>query len=162
MGVVDSQPVATRNDLELVRRVRAFLRAHGVDALVFGGWAEELLRLAPPREHRDVDLLCLADDFSAVDAMIEAAALEEIVGKRFPHKRAFGFDGVIVELFLVRRDERGWYTDFWGRLRHDWPRDLPAVAAGLPVASAAAVGSYRAAHERLRVRDGAAGPVLDS
>lgn len=57
----------------------------------------------------------------------------------------------MVELFLVERDARGWYTEFWGRLRHDWSHDLVRVVAGIPVASEAALASYRAAHDRLRM-----------
>ncbi len=82
--------------------------------------------------------------FGAVERLIEVHQLDEIEGKRFRHKRAFVLDGVMVELFLVQRDRRGLFTNFWGHHRHYWPADLPAGIAGLPVASVAALTAYRA------------------
>jgi len=58
------------------------------------------------------------------------------------HKRAFVLDGVMVELFFVRRDGGSLFTTFWAE-RHDWPSDTPADVGLLPVASAAAVAGYR-------------------
>ena len=141
--------VSAANDVAFLRRVVALLTSHGAEVVIFGGWAEELLGLTPPRGHGDVDLLCLADDVATLDELIEQAGLDEIAGKRFPHKRAFELDGIMVELFLVQRDAGGWHTDFWGRVRHDWPATLSTELDGLPVATAATVLGYRAAHERL-------------
>jgi hypothetical protein len=133
------------NDLALVERVIGLLASRGVPAWVFGGWAEELLGLAPARSHGDVDLLVAADDWTAVDALL--TELDEIEAKRFAHKRAFVIDGVMVELFLVRRDEDSLFTTFWGE-RRDWPVDTLDDDSALPVASAAAVAGYRTAHPR--------------
>jgi hypothetical protein len=133
------------NDLALVERVIGLLASRGVPAWVFGGWAEQLLGIAPPREHGDIDLLVAGDDWTAVDAFL--AELDEIPAKRFPHKRAFVLDGVMVELFLVRRDDESLFTTFWGE-RRDWPADTLDDDGPLPVASAAAVAGYRAAHPR--------------
>jgi hypothetical protein len=143
--------VAAENDLAFVRRVLALLHDAGVDAWVFGGWAAELLGLAPPRPHQDVDLLYPAETFERVDAAIGELGLAEIEGKRFPHKRAFVLDGVMVELFLVKSDRYGQYTEFWGRVRHDWPADLLGTVDGVRVASAAGLASHRSAHEALRM-----------
>jgi hypothetical protein len=133
------------NDLALVERAIGLLATGGVPAWVFGGWAEELLGLAPPRVHGDIDVLVAGDDWGAVDALFPE--LDEITAKRFAHKRAFGLDGVMVELFLVRRDEESLFTTFWGE-RRDWPPDTLDDDGPLPVASAAAVAGYRAAHPR--------------
>jgi len=130
------------HDLAFVRRVVGELAAEGVRTWIFGGWAEELQALAPPRPHRDVDLLYRADGFARVDRLRR----DWIGAKRFGHKRAFTLDGTLVELFLVRSDDRGDFTEFWGR-RHDWPHD---VLAHPELASAAALASYRAAHASLR------------
>jgi hypothetical protein len=131
------------NDLRLVERAIVLLAGCGLRAWVFGGWAEELLGLAPARAHADVDLLVAADDWSDVDVLL--AELDEIPAKRFAHKRAFVLDGVLVELFLVRRDGDSLFTTFWDE-RRDWPGDTLADDGPLPVASAAAVAGYRAHH----------------
>lgn len=131
------------NDLRFVERVLALLAGEGIAARVFGGWAEELLGLDEPRAHSDLDLLVAADDWRTVDRLL--LRLDEIRAKRFEHKRAFVLDGVMVELFLVRRDTEGLFTTFWGS-RRPWPDDTLADDGPLPVASAAAVAGYRAQH----------------
>ena len=120
---------------------------------MFGGWAAELLGLSVPRAHRDVDLLCPGDDFAVVDEFLGRGDVQEIVAKRFPHKRAFEVDGVMVELFLVQTDEAGSFTDFWGVARHEWPADVfEGEVGGLRVASAAAVNGYRAGWDALQAK----------
>jgi hypothetical protein len=131
------------NDLRFVERVLSLLAVEGIAAWVFGGWAEELLGLAEPRPHNDLDLLVAADDWRAVDRLL--LRLDEIRAKRFEHKRAFVLAGVMVELFLVRRDTEGLFTTFWG-VRRPWPENTLADDAPLPVASATAVAGYRARH----------------
>jgi hypothetical protein len=133
------------NDLRFVERTRSLLADEGIEAWVFGGWAEELLGLAAPRPHGDLDLLVAADDWRAVDRLLER--LDEIEAKRFEHKRASVLDGVMVELFLVRCDGEGLFTSFWG-VRRPWPEDTLDDGGPLPVASAAAVADYRAQHPR--------------
>src|SRR5262249_14449793 len=107
------------------------------------GWGEELRGLEPPREHRDLDLLYPARDWARVDAL----DLDWIGAKRFPWKRAFTLDETMVELFLVERDDRGWYTPLRSR-RHLWPADTFSTNGRLPVVCADALAGYRAAHER--------------
>ena len=133
------------NDLAFVERVLALLADEGIAAWVFGGWAEELLGLAESRPHGDLDLLVRADDWQVVDGLL--AQLDEIQAKRFEHKRAFVLDGVMVELFLVRRDAEGLFTTFWGA-RRPWPENTLDGGGPLPVASSAAVAGYRAHHPR--------------
>ena len=48
----------------------------------------------------------------------------------------------MVELFLVQRDAHGWFTQLQRR-RHDWPENLLATNGRLPVASTAALASFR-------------------
>jgi hypothetical protein len=126
------------NDLAFVERAVAFLQAKGVNAWVFGGWGEQLRGLIKPRDHVDLDLLFPGPDWRDVDCL----DLAFIPGKRFPWKRAFVLDGIVVELFLVQRDEQGWYTQL-KRRRHDWPGDVFEEPGRLPVASTAALASYR-------------------
>ena len=139
------------NDLAFVRATVNRLDAAGVRCLLFGGWAEDLLGLAAPRAHKDLDLLYAAPSFARVDALLAAdAELAEITAKRFAHMRAFETGGVMVELFLVQWDPDGWHTTINGA-RHDWPakRLFVTRAAGLRAASPAALASYRVAHPAL-------------
>ncbi len=126
------------NDLAFVERVVSLLTSRGIDTWVSGGWGEELRGLILPREHVDVDLLYPAENWDAVDAN----QLDWIDAKRFPWKRAFRLEGIAVELFLVQRDARGWYTEL-ERRRHDWPENLLSTNGRLPIASTAALASYR-------------------
>jgi hypothetical protein len=132
------------NDLPFVLRAVDLLWLQGVRTWICGGWAEELRGLAPVREHPDLDLLYPARDWSRVDHL----DLEWVTGKRFPWKRAFVLDGIVVELVLVERDEHGtWFTGASGR-RHVWPADTFAANGRLPVASAAALTGYRGSYRR--------------
>jgi hypothetical protein len=129
------------NDLDFVLRVVDRLRSHGIRTWVCGGWGEELRGLEPPRPHLDVDLLYPARDWARVDGL----ELDWIPDKRSDAKRAFVLDGVMVELILVERDERGWFTRK-PRRRHDWPDDVFSTRGHLPVASATALTGYRRAY----------------
>jgi Aminoglycoside-2''-adenylyltransferase len=137
------------NDLDTVVRVLDALRRAGAACWIFGGWAEELRCLRSSSPHADIDLLYPADGFGAVERIVADHRLEEVRGKRFAHKRAFMFDGVMVELFLVRHDDRGFFTSFWGT-RHDWPTDVFGWTKGLPVVSSAALAAFRRRHATLR------------
>jgi hypothetical protein len=126
------------NDLAFVERAQTMLRACDVETWVFGGWGEELRGLIRPREHADLDLLHPAESWDDVDPL----HLDWIEGKRLPWKRAFVLEETAVELFLVQRDERGWYTALRRRV-HRWPDNLLASNGHLRVASTAALASYR-------------------
>lgn len=126
------------NDLVFVERAQTTLRARGIETWVFGGWGEELRGLIRPREHADLDLLYAAGSWDDVDAL----TLDWIEAKRYPWKRAFVLEGVNVELFLVQRDEQGWYTALARRV-HRWPENVLASNGHLRVASTAALASYR-------------------
>ena len=126
------------NDLAFVERAQTTLRARGIETWVFGGWGEELRGLIKPRAHADLDLLYAAESWDEVDAL----TLDWIPGKRFAWKRAFVLEGIAVELFLVQRDERGWYTALERRV-HRWPDNLLASNGHLRVASTAALASFR-------------------
>ena len=131
------------NDLDFVLRAFDLLTAQRIRTWLFGGWAEELRGLAPPRPHADVDLLYPARDWSRVDRL----ELDWIDAKRLPWKRAFLLDGSPVTLVRVDRDEAGWFTELAGR-RHDWPGDVFAARGRLPVASTAALAGAAAARPR--------------
>jgi hypothetical protein len=133
------------NDLDFVYDVVERLAEDGIHVWVFGGWAEQLLGIADPRRHVDVDLLYPADSFAAVDRL----KLPWVGSQPSVHKRAFAHEGVLVELVLARRDDRGHYTDFPGG-RHRWSPDLLWGVHGLRVVGPQAILGYRAAYSTLR------------
>jgi hypothetical protein len=53
----------TGNSVASPAKAIALLREAGAPCHVFGGWAEELLELAPARPHGDIDLLYCVDAF---------------------------------------------------------------------------------------------------
>jgi hypothetical protein len=128
------------------------LRSIGADVVVFGGWAEELCGLRQPGFHSDVDLLYFAGGFDPIDRLLDDAPdLIEIQEKRLPHKRAYVYRGIRVELFLVSRDEQGFFTPFWGTKQYRWPSGTHGgLIEGLPVAAPAALAAYRRDHEGLK------------
>ena len=77
------------------------VEAAGFKVALVGGWSRELLGLEPPRPHSDVDLVVTDADLTDLDRWLTSK--DEIVAKRFPHKRAFRLDGTMVELHLVTR-----------------------------------------------------------
>jgi transposase len=126
------------NDLAFVERAQSLLRSKGVETWVFGGWGEELRGLIRPRPHVDLDVLYAGESWDEVDALY----LDWNPAKRYEWKRAFILEGIQVELFLVQRDEHGWYTKL-ARRTHRWPDNVLASNGHLRVASTAALASYR-------------------
>jgi hypothetical protein len=126
------------NDLPFVERAQTTLRRQGIETWVFGGWGEELRGLIRPREHVDLDLLYPAESWDEVDVL----PFDWIPAKEFEWKRAFRLEHVMVELFLVRHDEGGWYTEL-ARRTHRWPDNVLSSNGHLRVASTAALASYR-------------------
>ncbi len=131
------------NDLPFVLRAVDLLWSQGVRTWIGGGWGEELRGLAPPREHGDLDLLYPARDWNRVDAL----ALDWIAGARTGSTRAFVLEGTRVELFLVERDARGWFTRL-ARRRHELPADVFVTSGRIAVASASALGTFRPPYRR--------------
>lgn len=127
--------------LPLLRSVVSALEQDGIAVLVFGGWAEELHGLGPARGHCDIDLLLVDPDERALAAFL--GVREEILENRSSHKRAFELDGVLVELFLARSENRERVTYFWRDIRWVWPADMSVSVASLRVGSKAALAGYR-------------------
>jgi hypothetical protein len=102
------------------------LENSGVRCLLSGGWAEEALGITAPRTHRDVDLLLAADSFAILDRQF-GDALMEIPLKRFAHKRAFLFEGSMVEVVLAQRSGDRLVTLFWGDVPFEWNLPLEEI-----------------------------------
>ena len=143
--------MSSRNTPQFLADTLRELQSAGISVWVFGGWAEELHGIRPPGPHGDIDLLYPAEDFSAVDQFLQSRTdLEEVQGKRFIHKRAFVRQGVLVELFLLRRAAARYATDFFGVCEFLWPEDALSEMRllGVPTlaASSAALRFYRERH----------------
>ena len=70
---------------------------------VFGGWAEDVLHLAPKRIHQDIDFLYPAATFGHLDCFIaQTKGFQEIKAKRFSHKRAILYEHIMIEFLLVQ------------------------------------------------------------
>jgi hypothetical protein len=128
------------------------LAAAQIQAWVFGGWAEELQGLRPPGPHGDIDLLYPAEDFGRVDRFLQPHAdLEEVPAKRFVHKRACVWRGVLIEIFLLPPTPAGFVTNFFGLYPFRWPdktlSQAPLLSIPAPVASPAALRLYREQHK---------------
>ena len=140
------------NSLPLLADVVGALAESGIRTWLFGGWAEELFGVRPPGPHRDIDLLYPAVGFEPLDEFLRVRGdVEEVRAKRFSHKRAFLWQGVVVEVLLVRREGAGLVTDFFGAHRFLWPPDTISRMVRLPsgecgAASPAALRLYRERH----------------
>ncbi len=125
----------------------------GIALWVFGGWAEEIWQITPPRPHNDIDLLYPAESFDMLDRVIAAdPAFVEIPPKRFSHKRAILYQRVMVEFFLVQGMAPHFVTSFFdGRYLFHWPSDIFTRTVcvdqqTIGVASRTVLAQYRQQH----------------
>lgn len=129
------------NDPSFIQTIIHRLKVADIDCIIFGGWAEELTGVVLPRDHKDLDLLYLAEDFSLVDKFIESQFdLREIKAKHFAHKRAFLCGGIMVELLLVQPRLDGFLTNFWNEYTLEWP-PLLSVTVDMP-----SIGQFTVVH----------------
>jgi hypothetical protein len=146
------QPEELRtHDQRALNAILDRLEATDIRTWLAGGWAEELSGLIEARSHRDIDLLHPARDFKKVEELFRSSsdAFDEIAAKRFPHKRAFLCQGVMVELLLLQPTASGYSTNFWDRLIFVWPDDVLAKHKGRRVASISSLAAYRSFHPRV-------------
>lgn len=108
-----------RNTLENVVALCFELREAGFNVVVFGGWAEELVGISAPRQHRDIDLLIVAPNFKELDSWL--ALQDEVREKRLPHKRAFRRGSLLVELILVQCSSLGVLSSDCHGHQLQWP-----------------------------------------
>lgn len=112
------------NDLAFVRQTMQVLHHRGIITWLFGGWAEEVLGLAPPRQHHDPDLLYPVGKFGRGRCLLAGGQdLTAIPAKHLPHKHAFVRLGIMTELILLRPvPGPAWITDFWNQGSYQWAR----------------------------------------
>lgn len=139
------------NTLEALADVVKILADAEIKTWLFGGWAEELLEICLPRPHKDIDLLYPAHSFEILDKFLRPQeTVIEVQAKRFTHKRAFRWQGILVEVFLVRFESGAFVTDFFGMLPFVWPQDMLSHERELDkewrIASPATLRLYRERH----------------
>ena len=143
------------NNLAFLESIHDRLKQAGVEVWVMGGWAEELLGLVEPREHKDIDFLYPAEDFLILEEWARGQSdVCEVIGKRFAHKRAYEVAGVLVEFTLVN----DFHTNFFGTYPFVWPPDTFASTGEMKLVSPAALKASRvgrSSHSYSRaIRDG--------
>ncbi len=125
------------NSANTVVSILDTLGGAGFASCLFGGWAEEVLKLARPCRHSDIDLLLVAPSWDMLlrNNPLTALGFTEIPAKRFPHKRAYICLDLMVELFLVKPDGDRLETLFWGDVPYVWSSPLccEATLAGTAI-----------------------------
>jgi len=146
----------TANTLPFVLAILERFEAAKLPIWLFGGWAEEVWGISAPRTHHDIDLLYVAESFDILDQYIDhTSTCTEIRAKRFSHKRAVLFQGVMIEFILVESQIEGYHTQFFTNLYElAWPCDLldyrlPIQEQVAPIASKAALELYRHNHSQI-------------
>lgn len=142
----------TMNDRKFLSALIRRLGEAGHDVYVFGGWAEELRGLRSTSNHSDIDLLLLAKGFGQLESFMNGSQkARPIPEKRFPHKRAWEYDGVRVEFLLVLPGTVNVTVMFHGEPVILWPAGtlsgLPVE--GMPVAGSEALQMYREFREAI-------------
>jgi hypothetical protein len=151
-------------ELTTVLEELAALTRAGLEPVLFGGWAKELLGIHPAWPHDDLDVLVTSSGIDGLEQFIVTRGAEPFAPKRHAHKRAYESAGMLVELFLVRHEDGQLVTDFYGRYRRVWSRPVgrPLRLAGrtLSVATPDTISAYERDHRRVQDAMFAAHPGL--
>ncbi len=154
------------NNIQFLLSIIERLKHGNLPVWLFGGWAEELLELAPSRKHRDIDFLYRDDNFLSLERWATAQNnLREITQKRFAHKRAYELEGIMIEFTLVKN----YKTNFFDAYKFTWPKDtfdtnLTIYGLSISIASIKSLNVYRNSHKNLNyaraISDGLIGAPL--
>lgn len=121
-----------KNNIQIVREVIDDLKTNDINVLLGGGWAEELLGIKEPREHGDIDLYYPASDFTKLERYISKNNLKQFKDK--PHKKAFYYKDVPVEVILIQSDSKGHFSHYQNPEQKvkskviRWPADLKTTS----------------------------------
>lgn len=115
-----------QNNLEFLTSIIDFLEKNKVETWIFGGWAKELLGIISPRSHKDIDLIYLGKNLNNVDQLlVKYEDLQEIQPKHKMYKRAFVKNRVMIEIFLVKKDNHGYFSpELLGKEKYYWPNNI--------------------------------------
>ena len=119
------------NQIDALRDVVAAFDAAGIEHWLFGGWAVDFHAGRVTREHGDVDLGIWLDDMPRIDEVLAAGGWEDLRDPDVDGGKAFGRDGVRLELTYLYRDPDGAvYTPLRDGTRGRWTDQALADEVG--------------------------------
>lgn len=110
------------NNIQFLTSLIDELYSHNIVVVIFGWRAEELSKVIEPKPHKDIDLLYIAEDFSELEKAMKNN--KEIEAKRLYHKRAYIINNIMVEFFLLQKQWKIYYTNFYGNKIYERPKDM--------------------------------------
>ncbi len=138
------------NNIDFLKQVYELLKNNSIETYIFGGWAEELHGMTDPRNHKDIDLLYISNNWEAVDSFLEIHKFE--VKKIFSHKRAFLYQGILIELFLVSKENDNYHTNFFSKYLYTWPISTFTDNSNLKICSTESLIDYRKKHPLIHTK----------
>lgn len=117
------------NNFGLVHKVTDDLKSYGIDVLLGGGWAEELLEVIPRRTHKDIDLFYVGSDFGNIKTQMKKL---NKTYRQDGHKLTFKEENIGVEIVLIEKAGNNYFTNFHhkGEQRKvNWPEPLSEMSS---------------------------------
>jgi hypothetical protein len=136
------------SQLEALGDVAAAFEAAGIEYWLFGGWAVDFHAGRVTRDHADLDLAIWLDDMPRIQAALIGSGWADLQDPDVDGGKAFGRDGVRLELTYLYRDVDGEiYTPLLDGTRGRWsPETLGddvVVLSGVRARVAARAGLMR-------------------
>jgi len=99
----------------------------GIDHWLFGGWAVDLHAGRVTREHDDIDIAVWLADMPRIEPLLDACGWADLLDPDADGGKAFGRDGVRLELTYLYRDDDGEiYTPLLDGSRGRWTSETLA------------------------------------
>jgi hypothetical protein len=111
------------SQLDALGDVARLLDGEGIECWLFGGWAVDFWLGRVTREHTDVDLAIWLDDMPRIAALLAGTGWTDLNDPDADGGKAFGRDGVRLELTYLRRDDEGVYTPLRDGTRGRWSEE---------------------------------------
>jgi hypothetical protein len=107
--------------LDAIRDVVAAFDEAGIDYWLFGGWAVDFHLGRVTREHDDIDVAIWLDDMPRIEPVLASCGWDDLHDPDVDGGKAFGRDGVRLELTYLHRDPDGSiYTPLLDGTRGRW------------------------------------------
>ena len=95
------------SQLDALRDVVAAVDEAGIEYWLFGGWAVDFHVGRATRDHDDVDLAIWLADMARIEEVLAAGGWADLLGPDIDGGKAFGREGVRLELTYLYRDDDG-------------------------------------------------------
>jgi len=107
--------------------VAAAFDVAGIDHWLFGGWAVDFHAGRVTREHDDIDIAVWLADMPRIESLLDACGWADLLDPDADGGKAFGRDGVRLELTYLYRDDDGEiYTPLLDGSRGRWTSETLA------------------------------------